>query len=109
MQLLFEKSKCFSVLCIVSIKHTVPQWKTIIHFHYSRSSKKKLKYFLKPFQYSERTKATTETNNTSKERSDYQRLGARQIKVWHYKGGITPTSYKKHISFFAVMKREDAQ
>ena len=38
--------------------------------------KKKLKYFLKPFQYSERTKATTETNNTSKESFQPQLLGA---------------------------------
>ena len=73
------------------------------------SLSKKRNIFSSHFQYSERTKATTETNNTSKESSEPQLLGARQIKVWHYQGGTTPTCCKKHISFFAVMKMEDAQ
>ena len=68
-----------------------------------------MKYFLKPFQYSERTKATTKTNNTLKESSEPQLLGAGMTQAWHYQGGATPTCRKKHIWFFVVIKMEDAQ
>ena len=51
--------------------------KTIIHFHYSSLSKNR-NIFSSHFQYSERTKATTETNNTSKESSKPQLLDARK-------------------------------
>ena len=56
---------------------------------------------LSRFQYSERTKATTETNNTSKESSELQLSGVRKTKAaWHYQEGATPTRRKKHISVF---------
>jgi hypothetical protein len=55
----------------------------------SFSLPKKRNIFSSRFQYSERTKATTETKNTSKESSETQLIGARQIKVWHYQGGTT--------------------
>ena len=48
--------------------------------------KKQKKQMSSHFQYSERTKATTETNNTSKESSEHQLLGARKTIVWHYQG-----------------------
>ena len=43
------------------------------------------------FQYSDRTIASTVTNDTSAESSLSQLLGARQIGAWHDQEGATPT------------------
>ena len=48
------------------------------------------------FQYSERTIASTVTNDTSAESSWSQLLGARQTWAWHDQEGVTPTCRKGH-------------
>ena len=74
----------------------VPQWKTIIHFNTQDRQKTEI-FSQAVFQYSERTKATTETNNTSKESSKSQLLGAKKTKGWLYHRDAKPTCRKKHI------------
>ena len=46
------------------------------------------KRFSSHFQYSERTKATTESNNTSKESSDTQLFAARKVEGVALSGGL---------------------
>ena len=48
------------------------------------------------FQYSERTIASTVTNDTSAESSWSQLLGARHTRAWHDQEGVTPTFRKGH-------------
>ena len=52
------------------------------------------------FQDSERTSASTETNNTSYESPDIQLFGARRMRAWHHHGGATPTS-RKTVCYFS--------
>ena len=52
------------------------------------------------FQDSERTSASTETNNTSYESPDIQLFGARRMRAWHHHGGATPTSRKTVYYFY---------
>jgi hypothetical protein len=53
------------------------------------------KKFSSLFQYSERTVASTETNDTSAESSRSQLFGARRTRAWHDQGGATPTCRKR--------------
>ena len=46
-------------------------------------------------QYFEGTIASTETNNTSAERSCSQLFGARRTRAWHGQEGATPTCRKR--------------
>ena len=48
------------------------------------------------FKYSERTVASTVTNDISAESSWSQLLGARQTRAWHDQEGVTPTFRKGH-------------
>ena len=47
------------------------------------------------FQYSDRTVASTETNDDSTERPDTQLFGAGKSGAWHYQEGSMPTCFKK--------------
>ena len=51
------------------------------------------------FQYSDRTIASTETNDTSTESSDAKQMES--LRVWHYQEGSTPlnTYYRLSMSF----------
>ena len=49
------------------------------------------KKFSSLFQYSDRTVASTETNNTSAESLGSQLFGARKKRAWHGQEGATPT------------------
>ena len=75
----------------------------------SFSLPKKRSIFSSRFQYSERTIHSTERNFTSAESSWSQLFGSRRTRAWHCQKGTTPTFRKKQISFFPVMKMEDAQ
>jgi hypothetical protein len=46
------------------------------------------------FQYSDRTAASTETNDTSTESSDTKLFADGKSKAWHYQEGSTPTCCK---------------
>ena len=48
------------------------------------------------FQYSERTIASTETNNTSAESLWSQLFGGRRTRAWHGQEGATPTCRKRY-------------
>ena len=55
---------------------------------------------LQPFQDSEGTSTSTETNNTSYESPDTQLFGATRMRAWHHHGGATPTFRKTVCNFF---------
>ena len=48
------------------------------------------------FQYSDRTVASTETNDTSAESLWSQLFGGRRTRAWHGQEGATPTCRKRH-------------
>ena len=75
----------------------------------SFSLPKKRNIFSSRFQYSERTIHSTEGNFTSAESSWSQLFGAKRTRAWQCQVGATPACRKKQISFFGVMKMEDAQ
>ena len=54
------------------------------------------KKFSSLFQYSDRTVASTETNNTSAESLGSQLFGTRKIWAWHGQEGATLTCRKRH-------------
>ena len=89
----------------VSVLATVlsEYWKRLENFFqndtiFTISSKKyhfKKIFLLAFFQYSDRTVASTETNDTSAESSWSQLFGARRKRAWHDQEGAMPTCRKR--------------
>ena len=75
----------------------------------SFSLPKKRNIFSSHFQYSERTKATTETNNNSKESSETQHFEKGRTRAWQYQEGATPTCRRKHFLLICYMGAEQIQ
>ena len=56
------------------------------------------------FQYSKRTIASTETNDTSKESLILSFLELESLRVWHYQEGSMPTCHKKTLKKVNLME-----
>ena len=88
-----------SVLAMVLSEY----WKRLENFFqndtiFTISSKKyhfKKIFLLAFFHYSDRTVASTETNDISAESSWSQLFGAKRKRMWHYQEGATPTCCKR--------------
>ena len=103
-KLLRSQAYCWCIICFCTSNGSVRILKKargniFLKWYYFEEIVKIVSFWKKIsslFQYSDRTVASTETNNTSAESLGSQLFGARWKRAWHGQEGATPTCRKRH-------------